>query len=84
MKIKIIKEPPVFGPNYAKESLLGLIMTTDESAPKKENAFAVKKELFIRAIEEKGDIIALGWWQEHFWPPKEDWVYFPKNCCKKI
>ncbi|MEO0131075.1 MAG: hypothetical protein ABIK76_05245 [candidate division WOR-3 bacterium] len=82
MKIKIIKEPPVFGPSYAKEALVGLALTIDEKAPKRENAYAVKNEVLIEAIKKKGDTIALGWWQEHFWPPKERWTYIPKECCE--
>jgi len=84
MKIKVVKEPPFGGPNYAKESLVGLTFPTDENASREENAYAVKKEDLITELEKQGDIIALGWWQEHLWPPKERWIYFPKDCCQEI
>lgn len=84
LKIEIIKEPPFFGPNYAKDSLKGLILSIDENAPRKPESYAVKKETLIRALQEKGDIIALGWWEEHFWPSKEQWLYFPKEFCQEV
>ena len=86
MKIKIVKEPPFGGPNYAKEALVGLVLPVDENAPIQLESYAVKKKALMGALENK-DPIAFGWWQECFWPPKdppEEWIYFPEEYCKEV
>ncbi len=86
MKIRIIKEPTFWGPNYAKESLIGLIVPVDKSAPPRNEMYPIRKELLLDILEKK-DPIAYGWWKEHFWPQKDnsdDWVYFPIEACEEI